>query len=113
MGTHYLQIFSWTESQSYLCFNTVFTSYTRMGCNIQHQRDRWLHSQVTARSLLRVCKIYALPKVANAAIERLGEAIIIDLEGTAYCENKITGAFVSTAPVSKSDASFMQKHMMS
>ena len=51
--------------------------------------------------------------VANAAIERSGESIDIDLEGAACCKSEITGASISISPVSKSDASFMRKHMVS
>jgi hypothetical protein len=51
--------------------------------------------------------------VANAAIERSGESIVIDLDGAACCKSEITGASISMAPVSKSDASFMRKHMVS
>jgi len=51
--------------------------------------------------------------VANVAIERSGESIDIDLEGAACCKSEITGASISMAPVSKSDASFMRKHMVS
>jgi hypothetical protein len=51
--------------------------------------------------------------VANAAIERSGESIAIDSEGAACCKSEITGASISMAPVSKSDASFIRKHMVS
>lgn len=60
--------------------------------------------------------------VANAAIERTGESIEIDEEwqnegaslvGEAARAKKMVGASISMSPVSKHDASFMQKHMVS
>lgn len=60
--------------------------------------------------------------VANAAIERTGESIEFDEEwqnegaslvGEAVRAKKMVGASVSMSPVSKRDASFMQKHMVS
>jgi hypothetical protein len=48
--------------------------------------------------------------VANAAIERSGESIAVD---TNYCKSELTGASISISPVSRSDASFIQKHMVS
>ena len=39
-----------------------------------------------------------------------GGAIVIDLVGAACCKSEITGASISMATISKSDALFLQKH---
>ena len=41
---------------------------------------------------------------------RQGGAIVIDLVGAACCKSEITGASISMATISKSDALFLQKH---
>ncbi|KAL3809841.1 hypothetical protein ACHAXA_009256 [Cyclostephanos tholiformis] len=62
-------------------------------------------------SHFRVLAKFTSSRVATAAIERSGESIEIDINGATYCEGNITGASISMTTVSKSAASFMQKHM--
>jgi hypothetical protein len=64
-------------------------------------------------SHFRVFAKFTSSPVANAAIERSGESIAIETNGTAYCKSELTGASISISLVSKSEASFMQKHMVS
>ena len=75
-------------------------------------------------STFRVFVKFASSPVANAAIERTGEPIELEKEGyedkggessngKVSSGTKIVGASISISPVSKQDASFLLKHMVS